>query len=1120
MVKKSSYMAKVCMVTVCTILLGIVGFKVYKRTISYADWLENGVIKNNIPASEDNITLDFLEDKYNIPNRTISRKEPNNTGLKLVYKDKSWLYIDEYINIGKNNEVADNLNSKDIVVFDLAPGYEAILIDGTNETRILGPLRLVGKNYDEDPKGKYSINSAVTDGYIVDDYNVNSMYSKMWDYNETDCWSTPGNEVDGDPYERKNVKIYNMKKIRVKRVALRDGVYLMRDVYNVINGPDDSKGRDGMGKGAYCYIDPLVFQENFEKYKKDGRTPTLVSSDEFKTGSMVNSIMIVGNYEVRLKREKENTGKGTSEQRICIKGGKNKIVSVVDFWRLHDKGEEGAHGTNDFSSLSITSILEETGDEKTDSSFYEGCVKFYDDNEFRKIKFEYKKGKEKGYIARYEDVVKVHELPQITEDTAVTVYTGKNFTGNYMKFYRGEVYDREYANIEKIKSLEVAPNARIIFSNVKDCILSEENNGKIYSDKGDVRIVIDGPCVVEDLEKSLNMYYLDPSWTEEDDGNNKVVIEKEKDTDSTKSKENTESKEDDNKAICRRTYEDNTRAFVVEPKVEYNPFAVLYIKPNGVGTFKEFNKLGEKISLGDYYPQSIAIKGRYFAKFYDSTGKIIKTLIGPIENIRTDLLNAEETKVLESTNDNTIEDTEKLIKFYEKYKDMKVLIGASTQRDSKGRSIENVDGIVLYKDINYNSGAVAHENVWSCFRVDADTGKFIKGDSEVLDLRNKVATTKTEGGDGEDNKDVENIDTESNDIVGNEATMEVENDNIGSIKISGSLLGKYKIKLKLKGNEEEIESNNSIKDLREFVKAKEDENVIIEKITLEKLGERDEFEILIDSTNSTFNGIIKDTKKLIAVKTKDERVSKNNGTDLSDDVNYDTEERNVYLVDLFGAYDSSGSTILSKLGINYEYVYEYDVSSQKDDKLVGIKLIRNIGIPGTTNVKLKKSGDNIKTYKDVDSKVGTITREIEVKFNQNEESVAMALAGTKMAFGSNGVVGKASVGEYISSDEYNQTSECRNLVITDHGYYSGNATKVKNDSTVVSRSYRDIMEVPVMLVKEVKAKQNGKTIQYLEIATEEDVANTGEATIHLYVPVKYTQNKKTEKSYLMSQLGF
>ena len=68
------------------------------------------------------------------------------------------------------------------------------------------------------------------------------------------------------------------------------------------------------------------------------------------------------------------------------------------------------------------------------------------------------------------------------------------------------------------------------------------------------------------------------------------------------------------------------------------------------------------------------------------------------------------------------------------------------------------------------------------------------------------------------------------------------------------------------------------------------------------------------------------------------------------------------------------------------------------------------------------------------------------------------------------------------------------------------------DNSVVTRVYKDKMEIPAMLVKEVNKDQD-TTDKSIEYATPQDKDGI------LYVPVCYTEGGTYKTSFLLEQLG-
>ena len=260
--------------------------------------------------------------------------------------------------------------------------------------------------------------------------------------------------------------------------------------------------------------------------------------------------------------------------------------------------------------------------------------------------------------------------------------------------------------------------------------------------------------------------------------------------------------------------------------------------------------------------------------------------------------------------------------------------------------------------------------------------------------------------------------------------------------------------------------------------------------------------------NSTKNQVeVKDFK---TINTTETRVKKEVESTKEE---YDVVEREVYMVSLFD--------VLDDIDANMEYLYKYDVTGNTDDELVGAKIIRNIGEIGSTTPF--KSGDNKETYKNIDKDVNEIVREIEVKFNKMSiEDIFRNL-------------------EFTVSNEYEYTEESRGVIITDHGYLDDEDEEIKVDNAVVTRYYKDVLEVPPMFVKEdyrevLKNNQpvleNGKAkkISYMRVVKEYELAEdtwTGENEEDtededkkfLYVPVCYKEGGKVFTGYLFEQLG-
>lgn len=1208
--------------------------------------IENGVIKSTVPIHVKKMELDLTD--YGLPARVIRLDEPNKTGLKIIYS-LSWFYMDEYINSKSDNSGISEINiseglgtektkknttPKDIVGFELAEGYEAILIDAKgNTTRIIGPLRLLGKSEKEYSHGSVKD----VDGEEEDDVlhvasvfdidksigkdAVYRMYSKLWDYNHVKCWSVAaGSEGDADKYNRNNVKIYDIHTIKLKKTTLKEGVYLMKDVYNVVNCPEHRV--EVNPPEPFDYISPQITGA-------DGNDDEIkIDSFSLRTKNRINSLMVVGPYTVKIEREKEQTGSSTERQGIEISGKKGKIINIVNFWRLKGDGEEGPRETNTFSSIEIYPAVDEKEDEN-DKDFYNRCVIFKKmegaGQWTNEVKYSRNGDSGGSVLHRYDIEIKVYDIPDSDEEPAVTAYTETDLKGQYFKLYRGDTDNVGYGkDIEKIRSLEVGPNTRVIFSNKEDCDISEKdtiNYGEILGENSnEIKMVaVEGPCVINNLNDYLFNFYL-----EQTDGKYEI-------------KEN-------------NLYSQLKALTIKAQNTEGNDYLV-YNKVNGgvfcKGKFDNDNVINNEIKMKNYFPQSITINGNYFVKFYDKNNKRVKTLIGPLKNAKIkleeqeygdmldklsekyseyalytddytlkskidglekpqkkdgrysaytvlrlkcgfdematkarekylslareimegvhdsyntneqfqkDLKNfaqgyieqyynardiptgqswiknyvGEGSKIEEKDNGNNslgdlgvffenrggggsesgiknyLEERRKevesdlndykneveksIIDMFLKYSDMKMVIGRSTQRDQKGRSIEDVDGIVLYEGKNYNSNVRLEEDVWTCIRVNED-GQFV-WDGE------KRKAISLDGGIYQDM------------IRIGRKKVEVDYEKIGSIKISGSLLGKYKMILEvLEGNTKKtIVSRKSIEDLKELANTTK-----VISIKLEKLEYDKDFDILLDLPKGGSNEV---TTNGIKVLTKEERLVEA-GDFVEDNINSEEEiSREVYLIDMLEVSD--------KIGLNYEYVYTYDMDAEGEDELVGVRFTKDIG-------KLERSEeDTTQTYQNVDDNVNDIVRDIEVKFNKNEESVSVAMKGTNIQWGVKGTVNQSTAKEYVLSDDYNQTKDSRNLIITDHGYLE-DKSKIKNNSTVVVKSYRDVMEVPAILVKEITINTNTsnegenstKEKKYLKIADQIEIYESKEGgnKLHLYVPACYQEGGKWYTSYMLSQLG-
>lgn len=1401
------FTACVCVVVMCLeIVLPAMSFVNYHN--AYADSTDTTewyATTTPIRVTTDSIKLHLSD--YNMSDRIIHKERLNDTGVKILYDDGSWLYLHEYMNSENDYNIGfindeKVLDAKHIVGFEVAPGYEAVIRDGTSlkngeehKTRILGPLRLLGRSEEEylssesykdekdgkkgsarDEKGEYELspeqfqNAATNKGGFSYKIAGWEQFNKLWEYNWSDILSKEHKtKEDMEKDVRNDVKIFNIKSIMVKRTNLKEGVYLMRGMFNVLNGETEKDMEDNFSRGIFEYISPTVDEEDLK---------VMYYADETKTNGSVNGIMVVGNYEVNIerKRSKAIIGKESEQAKeyLVIKGGKNKITTITDAWRLNygyrgmddgrptystslAKGMLNAIGSvfeesspliglitgkiktnnigqvigdiitsgsivgfvkglfksirklsetrevkpyyNDFVNLTITKRAD--GDEETD---YDSCVYFK--SEDQKYAFtrkgesdrdKYKDMKEKEgifQIKMYDNYVKFSDIPEVTEEAAVTAYTKRDFKGQYFRFYRGETNnvgsDKE---IEVIKSLEIAPNTKVIFSDREDCYHeSEPNYGSIErSNITSNALVVEGPAYISDLNKYLDSCYIDKgnlkthsmelksfrvqyvkntdkgfSIYKEQDGvgtfeNIETVLN------DLKSKFGTVNKSVESLDLLVRLgiiSKDSTSGIRKTVKDLENSI-VSFLGINSIDEIDAANVdnlVGKKLNLLNYYPQSISIRGNYFVKLYDKNDNLSRTIVGPTQNYNLRLDEENENKErsysnsynenrlfqdnnpvdaskLETINNlyesskpdslvakvmdnykirsfdkgfdvkdyiitvdgenytihgdvfgveleriilaggsydelttkaldylkefceankgtdsdnmsdrnisstptkeqsiriisrafldfykkksNTFRGNEVLGKYlntilkdlydnkdyqalrekynadkvnasntmksqtsyendiknmYTKWKDMKIVINELTQRDKKSRSLENVDGVILYIAKNYNEALGGPEDVWT--RIPK---------TELIDISS-----------GESNGDIK-LSRESG------LKMEVEYDNINSIKITGDITGSYQLVIKEEGGIEK-KTRYSIPNLKEFFGKSDNDTLKIVSIRLDKVADTKELEILLDTSSKKGTSIkVSDFK---VINTTETRVKKETESVKEES---DTIEREVYMISL---YD-----VLKDIEASMEYLYKYDVTGNVDDELVGVKITRNIGDLGT-NVPFK-AGDNKQTYKNIDKDIDKIVREVEIKFNKmSVEDIFRDL-------------------EFIVSNEYDYTDESRGLIITDHGYLNDEDQEIKVDNAVVTRYYKDVLEVPPMFVKEEyrevlkdneQVLENGKPkkVVYIREVKEYDINEEnwiGEEQAEengkkfLYVPVCYKEDGKVCTSYLFEQLG-
>ncbi len=840
----------------------------------------------------DHIKLDLSE--YNLPERVVKKESPNETGLKILYDDGSWLYLHEYINMESDYSMGmlydeELINAQHIVGFEVAPGYEVIISDGTkrkdekgeekeeHKTRIIGPLRLLGRSEAEylenedykekdgkkgsirDEKGEYELSPSAfrssSDNAGGFNYALASgqQFSKIWEYNWADILAKehkkdsnnkniPGSYSVNDV--RDDVKIFNIKSIMIKKTTLKEGVYLMRGMFNVLNGETAKDMEESFNRGIFEYISPNINEDDPE---------VMYYANEMKTNGSVNGIMVVGNYEVRMQRNRSKAEIGeessTSTEYLTVQGSKNKAVVITDAWRLnygyrevdsdgiprysvnlvkgmlnalveYEKNTIVANGIvagtglgliglhaigaaapvlahilgvvgiatggvgfvieavvigaaaaitaaivwvvgilktkkrldetmevkpyyNDLVNVMI--IQREEGAKEVD---YDNCVYFEAKDtqyaftrkgEVSKNKYEEFKEKEKLFeISRYDTYVKLYDLPENKEEPVVTAYTKENFKGDYFRFYTGETNNiGEDREIEKIKSIEIAPNTKVIFSDQEDCYhITKPNYGTIERNDGETNaLVVEGPAYISDLGKYLDSCYIKGNQLEtnkmvlksfrvqyakntdkgvsvyrEQDGigtfeNNEVLINSIKDTINVM-EQNIKNKKMISGAknilaegLAYLGIKINTNSNQKEEEIRKQE-QELMIQKNNVKEIleKDVNLLtvddlnGKQIDLLQYFPQSVSIRGNYFVKLYDENDNVTRTLIGPAQNYNLRLDPENEQKLRDYSNSiNTYKlftDSEKL-----DYEDVKVY-EASTF--GKNYSFDTVD--IKYED--------------------------------------------------------------------------------------------------------------------------------------------------------------------------------------------------------------------------------------------------------------------------------------------------------------------------------------------------------------------------------------------------------------------------------------
>ena len=792
----------------------------------------------------DHIKLDLSE--YNLPERVVKKESPNETGLKILYDDGSWLYLHEYINMESDYSMGmlydeELINAQHIVGFEVAPGYEVIISDGTkrkdekgeekeeHKTRIIGPLRLLGrseaeylenedykekdgkKGSERDKEGKYELDPSAfqTEKNNVGGFNYllasSEQFSKLWEYNWSDILAKehkkdsnnkniPGSYSKNDV--RDDVKIFNIKSIMIKKTTLKEGVYLMRGMFNVLNGETAKDMEESFNRGIFEYISPVVDEDDPE---------VMYYANEMKTNGSVNGIMVVGNYEVRMERKRSAAHFGqeakTQTEYLVVRGNKNKAVVITDAWRLNFGYKEMDYSTekpryytslasgmaaifgsraiavgggmgaaaivsvglalkgidviltiagaatawipfvggtlivigkiagaaaligsvvlgifrwkkandtkgiepyyNDLVNVMITS---REGDEQEIN--YDNCVYLEDERqlfaftrkgEVGKKKDEQLAQKEKLFEARrYDEYVKFYDLPENKEEPVVTAYTKENFKGDYFRFYTGETNNiGEDREIEKIKSIEIAPNTKVIFSDQEDCYhITKPNYGTIERNDGETNaLVVEGPAYISDLGKYLDSCYIKGNQLEtnkmvlksfrvqyakntdkgvsvyrEQDGigtfeNNEVLINSIKDTINVM-EQNIKNKKMISGAknilaegLAYLGIKINTNSNQKEEEIRKQE-QELMIQKNNVKEIleKDVNLLtvddlnGKQIDLLQYFPQSVSIRGNYFVKLYDENDNVTRTLIGPAQNYNLRLDPENEQKLRDYSN--------------------------------------------------------------------------------------------------------------------------------------------------------------------------------------------------------------------------------------------------------------------------------------------------------------------------------------------------------------------------------------------------------------------------------------------------------------------------------------